>query len=211
MKSLENLFLLSGLTDKQKKEIIKSFNPPSQFKKGDIIYSADKFPDAIGYILSGKAEAVTNNSHNLLMRTFESGSCFGVAAIFGGGERYVSTVTAKSDTAVQFITESQLKSIFLNYPVTALNYIDFLSSKIRFLNNKLSVISCGSTEDTVLKHLISSADSNNTLIPKSMTSLAKTLGIGRASLYRSLENLEREGIISRENNIIKVIKNEKNS
>ncbi len=211
MKELENLFLFKGLTDEQKKEIVKDFNPTYFFKKGDIIYSSEKFTDALGYILSGKAEAVTNNKHNILMRTFESGCCFGAAAIFGGEKNYVSTITAKCDTAVQFITESQLKSIFLNYPVTALNYIDFLSSKIRFLNKKLSVISCGSTEDTVLKHLISSAGSDNTFIPKSMTSLAKTLGIGRASLYRSLENLERDGIISRENNIIKVIKNEKNS
>ena len=44
-----------------------------------------------------------------------------------------------------------------------------------------------------------------------MTLLAKTLGLGRATLYRSLDNLERDGIILRENNNIKVIKNEKNS
>ena len=211
MKELENLFLLDGLTDEQKNEIIKSFNPPISFKKGEIIYSFDKFPDAIGYILKGSAAAVTNNKSNLLMRTFDSGCCFGAAAIFGGSDNYVSTITAKTDISVLFLTETELKNIFLKFPITAINYINFLSSKIRFLNNKLSVISCGSTEDTVLKYLISSADSNNTFIPKGMTSLAKTLGIGRASLYRSLENLERDGIISRENNIIKVIKNEKNS
>ena len=44
---------------------------------------------------------------------------------------------------------------------------------------------------------------------KSMTLLAKTLGLGRATLYRSLEGLEKDGVILRENNNIKVIKKEK--
>ena len=83
---------------------------------------------------------------------------------------------------------------------------------MRFLNKKLSVISCSNAEDTVLKYLLSVCDSdNNAKIPKSMTLLAKTLGLGRATLYRSLESLEKDGLILRENNNIKVIKNEKNS
>ena len=212
MKAIENFFLFKGLEEKEKKNIIKGFNAPLSFKKGDIIYSATQFPDAIGYVVSGEAVAVTNNGHNVHMRTFEKGACFGVAAIFSGNENYVSTITAKSDSQILFISETELRNIFLENPKTAINYIEFLSGKIRFLNTKLSVISCGCAEDTVLKYLISVADSdNNAKIPKSMTLLAKTLGLGRATLYRSLDNLERDGIILRENNNIKVIKNEKNS
>ena len=186
--------------------------PPIAFKKNEVIYSADRFPDAIGYVVSGYAVAVTNNGHNIHMRSFEKGCCFGVAAIFGGNENYVSTITAKSDTEILFVTENELKNIFLKYPQTSVNYIEFLSDKIRFLNKKLSVISCGSAEDTVLKYLQTVADSeNNAIIPKSMTLLAKTLGMGRATLYRCLEGLEKQGIILRENNIIKVIENEKNT
>lgn len=212
MKGLDGLFLFKGLTDIQKKDIIGGFMPPIAFKKNEVIYSADRFPDAIGYVVSGYAVAVTNNGHNIHMRSFEKGCCFGVAAIFGGNENYVSTITAKSDTEILFVTENELKNIFLKYPQTSVNYIEFLSDKIRFLNKKLSVISCGSAEDTVLKYLQTVADSeNNAIIPKSMTLLAKTLGMGRATLYRCLEGLEKQGIILRENNIIKVIENEKNT
>ena len=50
-----------------------------------------------------------------------------------------------------------------------------------------------------------SADENGyAAIPKSMTELASMLGLGRASLYRSLESLEKRGIIIRENSRIKV-------
>ena len=37
-----------------------------------------------------------------------------------------------------------------------------------------------------------------------MTVLSRMLGIGRASLYRSLDALENAGMISRENNSIRV-------
>ena len=212
MNHIENLFIFKGLADDQIKNIIKSFDSPIEFKKNDIIYSADNFPFAIGYILEGSAVAVTNNKNNVHMRSFEKGACFGAAAIFGGNEIYVSTITAKSDAKILFISEKKLKSIFLKYPQASINYIEFLSDKVRFLNKKLSVISCSNAEDTVLKYLLSVCDSdNNAKIPKSMTLLAKTLGLGRATLYRSLESLEKDGLILRENNNIKVIKNEKNS
>ena len=212
MNGIENLFLFNGLSDTEKNEIIKSFDLPTDFKKNDIIYSADNFPYAIGYVLSGTAIAVTNNDNNVHMRSFQKGCCFGAAAIFGGKDGYVSTITAKSDAKILFISEEKLKGIFLKYPNVAINYIEFLSDKIRFLNEKLSVISCTNAEDTVLKYLISVADSeNNAVIPKSMTLLAKTLGLGRATLYRCFESLEKDGLILRENNNIKVIKNEKNS
>jgi predicted transcriptional regulator len=81
---------------------------------------------------------------------------------------------------------------------------------VRFLNKKLSVLSCSNAEDTVLKYLSSVTDGENyALIPKNMTLLSKMLGIGRATLYRTLDNLETSGRILRENNKIKVINNEK--
>lgn len=146
------------------------------------------------------------------MNSFKSGTCFGAAAVFGGTDKYVSTVTAKTDAEVIFVTEGQLKAMFLKYPVTALNYISFLSDKIRFLNKKFGVISSPSAEDTVYNYLLTlEASDGYARLPVGMTALSKMLGLGRASLYRSFDALEREHRIERENNIVKVIKNEKNS
>ena len=211
MLNVEDLFLLDGLTECERKIIISDFPASVNFKKGEVIYSADKFSNSLGFICSGKAFAVTNNGQGVFMKSFESGTCFGAAAIFGSGKKYVSTVIAKTDTTVLFINEELLNKIFLNYPKTAVNYISFLSDKVRFLNKKLSVLSCSNAEDTVLKYLSSVTDGENcALIPKNMTLLSKMLGIGRATLYRTLDNLETSGRILRENNKIKVINNEKN-
>lgn len=140
------------------------------------------------------------------MKEFNKGSVFGVAAIFGNEEPYISTIIAKTDMKILFISEELLREIFLTSPITAVNYISFLSHRVRFLNKKLNIISCSSAEDTVYKYLCGIKDSKNIVkIPVNMTLLSKMLGIGRATLYRSFDTLEQNGRITRENNIIKVI------
>lgn len=207
MSVFDNLFLLEGLSPDDKKAIISLFDKPIIFKKGELIYSGDSFLRAIAVIVKGKAVAVTNNERKLIMKELPAGSCFGAAAVFGRNSSYVSRVTADADTEICFIKESVLTEIFKKYPQTAVNYITFLSDRIRFLNNKLSVISGSDAEDTVLKYLASLSDSDGyAAIPVSMTKLAKMLGLARASLYRSLDALEQSGNIIRENNKIKVIK-----
>ncbi len=202
-----NLFLLDGLEKNDKENIIRSLPDTVKFKKGEPIYSRKRFFGALGFIVCGSVKAVTNNDRRLVMKELCGGNCFGAAAVFGGGDTYVSTLTAQSDTEVCFIPESLLILLFKEYPQTAVNYITFLSDKIRFLNEKLSVISCSDAEDTVLNYLKLSANENGYAeIPVSMTELSKMLGLSRASLYRSIDALEANGNIKRENNGIKVIK-----
>ena len=207
MLNIENLFLFQGLSDVEINSIIAEFPKPVTFSKNDIIYSNNNFTRALGIIVDGVAFAVSNNQNKIHLKTFSSGMCFGAAALFGEKDGYVSTVIAKTDAKILFITENMLKNLFERYPRTAVNYITFLSDKIRFLNKKLSVISCSAAEDTLLKYLNTAADSSGYVqLPSSMTLLAKTLGFSRATLYRVLETLENNGRILRENNKIKVIK-----
>lgn len=207
----ENLFLLDGLNPSEKQKIISCLPKPVLFSKKEIIYSADKFRRSLGLIVSGKATAAADNQSCVPIKNFSAGMCFGAAALFGNGDKYVSTVTAASDCEILFLSEEYLTDLFTEYPRTAVNYITFLSDRIRFLNSKLSVFSCHGAESTVLKYLSAAADSDGFAdIPQNMTLLSKMLGLGRATLYRSLDSLESRGFIKRENYKIKVINNEKN-
>lgn len=210
MSVYEDLFLLDGLENREKEEIIFAFPEPVKFEKGELICSCEATSFALGFIVSGSAFAVTNNANKVVMKKFLPGMCFGAAALFGGGGKYVSTVAAEQTTEIIFFTEERLTEFFKAYPNTAVNYITFLSDKIRFLNQKISVITCQSAEDTVFQYLLCTKNNDGyAVLPQSMTMLAKMLGLGRASLYRSLDRLEQNGYIKRENNEIKVIKNEK--
>ncbi len=206
----DNFFLLKNLSDEEKHKIISNFSSPVSFKKGETVYGSHKFKNAVGYIIKGSAVASSDNQNQTHLKTFSKGMSFGVAALFGGDEFYISKITAKSDLEVLFVTEDELKALFTKYPQTAINYITFLSEKVRFLNKKLNVISCSGTENTVFKYLTSLADQNGEINNfKNMTLVSKTLGISRASLYRALSDLENSGCIIKENNYIKVIHYEK--
>ena len=206
----DNFFLLKNLNKNEKDEIISTFSAPILFKKGATVYDGSKFNRAIGYIIKGSATAKSDNQNETHLKTFSKGMSFGAAALFGGNENYVSKITAKTDLKVLFITENELELIFEKYPKTAINYITFLSEKVRFLNKKLNVISCSGTENTVFKYLTSIADKNGEINNfKNMSLVSKTLGISRASLYRALSDLEKSGYIIKENNNIKVIYHEK--
>ena len=209
MKKYENLFLLNGLAEEDKKSVISLFPELQKFKKGEIIFSAKSFENAIGYIVKGNA--IATNDKSLLLNNFSSGECFGAAAVFNEDASYVTTIKAKTEMEILFLPKEILSKIFALFPKCAENYISFLSSKIRFLNKKLNLISCSNTEDTVFNYIIGIADEDNiSILPKNMTNLSKMLGISRASLYRSLDDLEKNGYISRHENKVKVINYEKN-
>ena len=204
---LSKLFIFEGLSKTQTEKIISDFPNAKKYKKGEIIYSESDFKNALGFIIKGKATAVSNNSRNTLLQSFCENMCFGAASLFGKTDIYVSTVTAKTDMEILFLSENRLKEIFKEYPQTALNYIAFLSDKIRFLNTKLRIISSMGAEDMVLTYLKSIVNSDGVAtIPQNMTSVAKTLGLSRASLYRVLETLTENGKIIKNNNEIRLVK-----
>ena len=131
--------MLKGLSDFERQTIINGFKPEKKFSKGETIYAPSSFKRAIGYIVSGSATAFTDNNNGVVMKTFSEGMCFGAAAVFGEGDIYVSKITANEDCSVLFISEAELKGIFETCPAAAVNYINFLSDKIRFLNKKLKI------------------------------------------------------------------------
>lgn len=205
-----DFFLLHNLDEKEKNEIISNFSSPVKFKKGETVYANNRFKSAIGYLLKGTASATSDNKNHAHLKTFSKGMTFGAAAVFGGDDCYVSEITAKTDLEILFITEDELTVLFQKYPQTSINYISFLSEKVRFLNKKLNVVSSSGTENTVLKYLTSLADKNGEIVNfKNMSLISKSLGISRASLYRAMSDLEKNGYIIKENNNIKVIYHEK--
>ena len=178
-----------------------TLSEPVTFKKGEIIYDENRFLKGIGIVLSGEARAVSLNG-DVPLSYFGQGKVFGAAAIFGDNKEYISRIEAVSDCAVQFIEQETLTKLFRADEQIAVNYISFLSSKIRFLNGKLSVMMQEGVDGKLYAYLNKLGDEGYS---GKMTELSKILCIGRTSLYRSLENLEQNNLIVRKDGKIKVI------
>ena len=84
-----------------------------------------------------------------------------------------------------------------------------LSQRIRFLNGKIDAFAAPSAREGLYRHLLAVQREGRAEIPGGYSRLARDLNMGRASLYRSLEGLEREGLIRREGRTVYLIQTEK--
>jgi len=195
-------FLFSGLPCLDEEIEGRLLAKAEFFSKGDCVYESTHFRNALGVIVSGSVRITTSDEDNrVILRDMSAGETFGAAALFGAGECYVSKIHAKTACAVVFISEEALSELFGKYPETAKSYIAFLSSKIRYLNRKIAELSMHGADARLLGYMKAHAGEGGKVdMPKSMSLLASTLGIGRSSLYRALEKLETGGYISKTEN-----------
>ena len=199
---IEELFLFQNLT--QLPDLCQ-LPPPVDFHRGEDIYAPNDYHNALGVVLRGRAEAMSAKSEKAVLTSFGIGGVFGAAALFGDGE-YVSCVRAVTDCRVQFLPESLLREWFVAYPEMALNYIAFLTDRVRFLNGKIAVFTCDGAAGKLYSWLNSNCDDNGEMPKLSMTKLAATLNIGRTSLYRGLDELAEKHLIVRKDGKVRVIR-----
>ncbi len=170
------------------------------FSKGDTIFPKDK-----GYglciLLSGSAECY--NGQTLLNR-YKEGDSFGAASLFCD-EDYPTKITARSSGNALYIGKEAVEFLIRECPQIAIKYIQFLSGRIHLLNRKIDSFTADNSLKKVAKYIHSNLSGGKLTLSISLTRLASTLDIGRASLYRALDTLEGNGVIRRNGRNIDLI------
>lgn len=193
-------FLFEGLSADEAEKAKGYFDAPVSFLKSDELYMLGH----IGILLDGKANIKRKNNAgtSISLRTITPGEIFGSVSIFGDWKDGLSSITAQTTCSVSYICEERFKSLLFDFPQISLNYITFLSDRLRFLNMKLDIFTAESTESKLYEYLSSLADiDGNVKLTISMSELAKRLNVGRSSLYRDIESLTQKGLITRQNNV----------
>lgn len=176
-----------------------------RFSRGETICDPATAERALGIVLEGWAEAVAPTRERAVLAAFGPGDTFGAAALFGG-EGYVSRIRAVTGCTVLLLPEALLRQWFARCPRMAVNYIAFLSGRVRFLNGKIAIFTQDSAQHRLYRWLRANCDETGCLPEKlSMTKLAATLSMGRTSLYRAMEELAEAGLIVRDGKRIEVI------
>ncbi len=163
------------------------------YKSGEVIYGRQDFERALGIIIKGYVTVYKDTEcKNVILRELREGDTFGAAALFGG-ECYASVLKAKKSAVIAFIPQVMMRRLMEEDFEVAERYISFLSDKIRFLNAKLDLHTAPSACEKLLSYLstVKKAEKVN------IQHLSKELDMGRATLYRAIEKLEKEGLIER--------------
>lgn len=144
-----------------------------------------------------------DSKRSMLLRKIEAGGIFGVASLFSDCNR-VSRIYAKGSAKLLFLERDTVQKMLETDKMVMYNYISFLSGRICYLNKKITYLTAGSTERK-LAVFLADYQSDTVTMNISFAALADTLDIGRASLYRALDNFEKDGCIERDGETIKIV------
>ncbi len=162
----------------------------------------------LGILLMGKASIYGRDSgRRVLLNRIGKASVFDAATVFFGEKGIVSTVIAKTKCEVLFIERAVLETIIKSDPAVAHDYILFLSDKICFLNRKIIAFTAKNADAALAGYLLGQEAGD--VISLNMSRLASTLDIGRTTLYRAVEALEKMGAVAYDGREMRILDREK--
>lgn len=193
-------FLLDGLTAEEQTTVEKAFGDKKIIKKGGELFVVG----SLGILVSGaaKVKRVNELGGSVTVRSLQKGEMFGCVSVFGNWNEGSSSIIADTDCTCCYIAEQDFEALLKAVPTTAINYIAYLTEKLRYLNRRLDTFSTDSADQRVYEYLLSAADENGKVTLKiSMAELSRRLKLGRTSLYRSLNLLEAEKMLKRDGSV----------
>lgn len=191
-----NFFLFNNISS----ETIKMFlSYPGleecKYAQGDIIQDSTHC-DKVGVVYKGKA-IIRSSSDGVIINKLNKHDVYGVAALFDKPS-YSTVVQALTDCTVITFDRNFIKKCIEENSIVATNYIQFLAQKISFLNKKINAYTAKSAENKLYTYLLQLPREGNALeLDVDMSTIAKMIGIGRATLYRSFDKLENDGTITK--------------
>ena len=192
------MFLFSSLPPDEATRLLAEAPPPCTYGKGETVLPPAQ-EHALGILLSGEL-LVRPPGESGLIKRLTPGEAFGAAALFSAADTtYVTDLVAAAPSEVLFLPEPLLLKWMRTDFRVAENYLRFLSDRVRFLNRRLSALTADSAEKRLLRFLRHhKADDNGAhTFAGGMSELAARLDMGRTTLYRALQALEKTGHLRR--------------
>lgn len=178
------------------------------YQSGDAVDFQHEGVGRIGVVLSGGFIVQSAPESEAVLNTLKPADCFGVSVLYQscGAKTRISCQKAGK---VLFL-DTQKLDCFWESPHFRENLIGFLTDRIRFLNQKIACFTASGATQKLSRHLLESTTEDNAKVTvASFAALARTLDLGRASLYRAMESLEEAGAIKKEQKQIRVLSRKK--
>ena len=162
------------------------------FRQGDKTF-------AVFEVEEGRVRLIrhTIDSHPVVLHTARKGELFAEAALFA--RNYQCNAVAAEASRVRAYPKPALLAAFRSDPALGERFMAALAQQIHALRARLEERTIRSARERVLHHLALSAGPDGRTVPVAGTlmDLATEIGLAHEVLYRTLADLEREGVIAR--------------
>lgn len=200
IRSASKSFLFEGLNESKIDSLLKLCSPVIKtYQKNGVIYSPDKFQREVGIIIGGKCrvERLSDDGRAIPLNDLSEGDAFGIVAAFSERKYFPTHIVALCDSTVAFFTKNDVVRLIEENNKIALNVIGFMSNRIDFLNDKILTFSGHNVEQKLAKHIYDLYISSGTsTFPFNKKKASEQTNVGRASLYRAIDSMTSDGIIS---------------
>lgn len=159
-------------------------------------------PD-LGLVISGSVAVLNGGA---VVNLIGAGGLFRAATVFGASRP--TEIQARQPSRLLLLSPGLLLELFEAYPDFLAAYLRFLADRIEFLSERIKTLTAGGAEERLYLYLKDSAEGAGgdcLRLPMKGEELAKSLNMGRASLYRAFEQLEEQGRISRQGRDIRLL------
>lgn len=158
-------------------------------------------------ILTGGLALVysADTARSVILRAIRPGTPFGVSVLFSD-EAPVSVIRAKGKAEALYLSLDAVLELIESNAEFRMNYMRFLSDRIRFLNRRIACYTAGSAERRLALYLsdLETDASGIAHIDIPLSDLCEQLDIGRASLYRAFGKLCEAGLIERTDRTVRI-------
>lgn len=171
-------------------ELFETFKtkPAQNFQSNEIIYRQGEMAENCYYLKEGIVQAFVNSQDGLekILTTYKKGEIFGEASFFDGFPRISSAKTFSASKIIS-INKADIILYFQQDPSLALNFIEFLSKKVRMLSNEIDNISFLSAEKRIAQYLINMNLYTNCSIHCTHEGIGRAVGASRVTVSRTLK------------------------
>lgn len=166
--------------------------------KGQIVSDRQKNEEILGLIMEGSMDvySIALDGREILLSQLEKGDCFGVVNLLTKTE-LPTVLRCRTDTTLVIIPKCQLLSAMKKNSELALRYAGFCNKKMQFLIRRIEFLTMQSGKKKLVQYLLEVPGKGGRFGKNvSRDELASILGISRASLFRELAGLTKQGLIA---------------
>lgn len=192
-------------------EDIRAASRTVQIESRSLIITQDNSDNDVFYLLEGKAKAVlySEEGHEIWLDDFQPGDFFGEIAVLTGEQRS-SSVVAKTKATVAVFRAEDFLGLMQRHSTFSIAVARWLAERVRHTTQRMFELSALSVTGRVYAELLRGARSaalidgiERTIRPApSITELAHQVNSTRESVSRTINDLERRGLIARRDDAI---------
>ncbi len=179
---------------------------PTHFAPGEVLLAPGLHDPALFFLLEGTARVLRRRADGkyVPLSLLKPGNVFGMATLFQASVPFPNEIRAASECTALFLPRERVEQMIAQDALFARNYIALLSERILFLSRRIDTFTAEDPSQRLLAmleefHLQQGGEEGTFILPCTFTQLASLLNISRASLYRAIERLEKNGRLLREN------------